>query len=1191
MTMMKKPLEEPDSKGNLIFIWVTHAVVWFLYRELLEMTCRLANTLKSHGVRKGDRVAIYMSMCPTAVAAMLACARIGAVHTVVFAGFSSDALAGRIQDAECKVVITCNQGVRGGRVSHLKATVDMAVKSCPSVKSVLVAQRTNHSVPMGELDTPLEEAMARESCVCPPEPMDSEDMLFLLYTSGSTGKPKGIIHTQAGYLLYTSLTHQYVFDYCPGDVFGCVADIGWITGHSYVVYGPLANGGTTVLFESTPVYPDPGRYWEMVQRLRINQIYAAPTALRLLLKYEDSWVKKYDRSSLRTLGSVGEPINHEAWDWFYNVVGEGRCPLVDTWWQTETGGVCIAPRPAEPGAEIRPAMAMRPFFGIQPALMDEVVKMNSAIVVFLNDVEKVRKLTQNGIVGNNETILVSPLSSPDKKVMLCNVPPFISDEAIGKELSQYGRMVSHIKKIPLGCKSPLTLSVLNVVKLDILLRPALRGRVTPVFLSDRGGTRAELAGVFPPAAAVRAATEGPGAAAAPDLTGSEPQAQSAAQKPTGATPAPEKPAKPDQKKLWSTEKSSVGSGAACADRGRHGGAGQPHGNTGHYTSAGGRGRRGHESGDLLSEPTEIHKQKVSFYSKLYSSEWSGAQVVEDSFLMDLPKLSERAARELDRELTLEELHEALQRMENGWASGIDGLPGEFYKAFCAVIGQDVLDVLQDSIRRGELPLSCRRAILTLLLKKGDLTHLKNWRPVSLLCTDCKLLSKALASRLTKGQVLTGNDVSGALCIGQPWPGMARSIYGDHQRFVDAYFKPYPGYYFTGDGAYRTADGHYQITGRMDDIINVSGHRLGTAEIEDALDEHPDVPETAVIGISHDVKGEVPFAFVVMKENVSENQETVVKELRQLVATKIAKYAVPDHFLVPPSGPTGNLAHRNSTTVRLPTHQPIPIPISLEGLWWGKWGKQVGEARSKAGQVGGARGKAGRPEGPKRRPQPSRRAERRPPPSSRAERRPPTRNRAERRPQPGWAESPRREGGRDPGAADNLLPRREVRRRPPRRTGSGVTSPMGTEAERVPAKKKKKGKKNQAGNLLLRREVMRHPPRRNGGGATSPTGTEAERVPEKKKKNQAGNLLRRREVRRRPPRRNGGGAMSPTGTEAERVVKRLPKTRSGKIMRRILRKVVMGELDSLGDVSTLDDPSVVNEIIEAHQRYRNQAARV
>ncbi|XP_060789243.1 acetyl-coenzyme A synthetase 2-like, mitochondrial isoform X2 [Neoarius graeffei] len=343
------------------------------YRELLEATCRLANTLKSHGVRKGDRVAIYMPVSPIAVAAMLACARIGAIHTVVFAGFSSDALAGRIQDAECKVVITCNQGVRGGRTINLKVMVDMAVKACPSVKSVLVAHRTDHGVPMGELDTPLEEAMAKESCVCPPEPMDSEDMLFLLYTSGSTGKPKGIVHTQAGYLLYTGLTLQYVFDHCPGDVFGCVADIGWITGHSYVVYGPLANGGTTVLFESTPVYPDPGRYWETVERLKINQFYAAPTALRLLLKYEESWVKKYDRSSLRTLGSVGEPINHEAWDWFYNVVGEKRCPLVDTWWQTETGGVCIAPWPAEPGAEIRPAMAMRPFYGIQPALMDEKV--------------------------------------------------------------------------------------------------------------------------------------------------------------------------------------------------------------------------------------------------------------------------------------------------------------------------------------------------------------------------------------------------------------------------------------------------------------------------------------------------------------------------------------------------------------------------------------------------------------------------------------------------------------------------------------------------------------------------------------------------------------------------------------------------------------------------------------------------
>uniref|UniRef100_A0A672NYQ1 Propionate--CoA ligase n=1 Tax=Sinocyclocheilus grahami TaxID=75366 RepID=A0A672NYQ1_SINGR len=341
------------------------------YRELLEMTCRLANTLKSYGVQKGERVAIYMPVSPMAVAAMLACARIGAVHTVVFAGFSSEALAGRIQDAQCKFVITCNQGVRGGRIFDLKSTVDKAVKSCPSVRHVFVAKRTNNSVPMGKLDISLDEVMVGQSPVCAPEPMDSEEMLFMLYTSGSTGKPKGIVHTQAGYLLYASLTHQYVFDYTPGDVFGCVADIGWITGHSYVVYGPLCNGATSVLFESTPVYPNPGRYWETVQRLRINQFYGAPTAIRLLLKDEENWVKKYDRSSLKTLASVGEPINHEAWEWFHNVVGDGRCPLVDTWWQTETGGVCIAPLPAEPGAEIRPAMAMRPFFGIQPALFGE----------------------------------------------------------------------------------------------------------------------------------------------------------------------------------------------------------------------------------------------------------------------------------------------------------------------------------------------------------------------------------------------------------------------------------------------------------------------------------------------------------------------------------------------------------------------------------------------------------------------------------------------------------------------------------------------------------------------------------------------------------------------------------------------------------------------------------------------------
>ncbi|XP_067901861.1 acetyl-coenzyme A synthetase 2-like, mitochondrial isoform X2 [Heterodontus francisci] len=450
------------------------------YRELLETTCRLANTMKRHGVQKGDRVAIYLPVSPLGIAAMLACARIGAVHTVIFAGFSSQALGGRIRDA----------------------------------------QRTDKKVPMGNTDIPLEEEMEKEQPVCDPESMDSEDLLFLLYTSGSTGKPKGLVHTQAGYLLYASLTHKYVFDYQEGDIHCCVADIGWITGHSYVVYGPLCNGGTTVLFESTPIYPDPGRYWETVQRLRINQFYGAPTAIRLLLNYGDSWVSKYDRSSLKMLGTVGEPINHEAWKWFWKVVGDGRCTLVDTWWQTETGGICISPRPSEKGAKILPAMAMRPFFGIQPALMDE-----------------------------------------------------------------------------------------------------------------------------------------------------------------------------------------------------------------------------------------------------------------------------------------------------------------------------------------------------------------------------------------KGNRLEGNDVTGALCITKPWPGIARTIYGDHPRFLNSYFEKYPGCYFTGDGAHRSEEGYYQITGRMDDIINIGGHRLGTAEIEDALAEHPDVPETAVIGYPHDLKGEAAFAFVVLKDTRTISEPVIIKDLKSTVASKIAKYAVPDQILI------------------------------------------------------------------------------------------------------------------------------------------------------------------------------------------------------------------------------------------------------------------------------------------------------
>ncbi|XP_062912401.1 acetyl-coenzyme A synthetase 2-like, mitochondrial [Mobula hypostoma] len=512
-----------QSPNKVALIWERDepgTEVRITYRELLETTCRLANTLKRYGVKKGDRVALYLPVSPLGIAAMLACARIGAVHMVVFAGFSSQALAGRICDAQCKVVITCNQGVRGGRIIELKRTVDEAVKTCPTVRHVFVGQRTDKKVPMGEIDIPLEEEMEKEQPVCDPESMESEDLLFLLYTSGSTGKPKGLVHTQAGYLLYASLTHKYVFDYQEGDIHGCVADIGWITGHSYVVYGPLSNGGTTVLFESTPIYPDPGRYWETVQRLKINQFYGAPTAIRLLLKHGDSWVSKYDRSSLKTLGTVGEPINHEAWQWYHNVVGEGRCTLVDTWWQTETGGICISPRPSEEGAKIVPTMAMRPFFGIELALMSE-----------------------------------------------------------------------------------------------------------------------------------------------------------------------------------------------------------------------------------------------------------------------------------------------------------------------------------------------------------------------------------------KGNRMEGNDVTGALCITNPWPGMARTIYGDHQRFLRAYFNEYPGYYFTGDGAYRSEEGYYQITGRMDDVINISGHRLGTAEVENALDEHPQVPETAVIGFPHEIKGEAAFAFIVLKdlENISES--AIIKDLKSMVASRIAKYAVPDHIMI------------------------------------------------------------------------------------------------------------------------------------------------------------------------------------------------------------------------------------------------------------------------------------------------------
>ncbi|XP_068730441.1 acetyl-coenzyme A synthetase 2-like, mitochondrial [Montipora capricornis] len=486
------------------------------YRELYEMVNKMANLLKSHCVKKGDVVCIYMPVSPLAVAAMLACARIGAPHSVVFAGFSSEALASRIVDANAETVITADQAVRGGKVSDLKKMVDKAVASSPCVKRVFVASRTGADVPMGAIDFSLEKEMSKQPGECEPEPMDSEDTLFLLYTSGSTGQPKGVVHTQAGYLLYAKLTHRYVFDYHPGDIFGCVADIGWITGHTYVVYGPLSNGATTVLFESTPTYPDPGRYWEMVERLRINQFYGAPTALRLLLKSSSSFVTKYDRSSLKLLGTVGEPINAEAWRWYSEVVGEKRCVIVDTWWQTETGGILLSPRPAPDDSPVKPEYPTRPFFGVKPVLLDE-----------------------------------------------------------------------------------------------------------------------------------------------------------------------------------------------------------------------------------------------------------------------------------------------------------------------------------------------------------------------------------------KGRELMGNDVKGALCISTSIPSMSRTIYGHHQRFLDTYYNPFKGFYFTGDGALRDQDGDYRITGRMDDVINVSGKRLGTAEIEDAMDSHDAVAETAVVGFPHPIKGEGIYAYAILKDNATITAEELRKDLKDIVRQKIGSFAVPE----------------------------------------------------------------------------------------------------------------------------------------------------------------------------------------------------------------------------------------------------------------------------------------------------------
>ena len=339
------------------------------YRQLHEEVCRFANVLKARQVKKGDRVTIYMPMIPEATYAMLACARIGAVHSVVFGGFSPDALAGRILDCESTCIITSDEGVRGGKIIPLKANTDAALAQCPDVKTVVVVQRTANNVAMQDgRDIWYHEEKAAVSADCPAEEMNAEDPLFILYTSGSTGKPKGVLHTTGGYMVYASMTHEYVFDYKDGDIYWCTADVGWVTGHSYIVYGPLANGATTLMFEGVPNYPDNSRFWQVCDKHQVNIFYTAPTALRALMREGTGPVKSTSRASLRLLGSVGEPINPEAWLWYHREVGDSRCPIVDTWWQTETGGILITPLPG--ATALKPGSATRPFFGIKPMLVD-----------------------------------------------------------------------------------------------------------------------------------------------------------------------------------------------------------------------------------------------------------------------------------------------------------------------------------------------------------------------------------------------------------------------------------------------------------------------------------------------------------------------------------------------------------------------------------------------------------------------------------------------------------------------------------------------------------------------------------------------------------------------------------------------------------------------------------------------------
>ena len=363
-----------EARGNQI------AIIWegddpnetkkITYRELYEEVCKFSNALKANGAKKGDRITIYMPMIPEAAVAMLACARIGAIHSVVFGGFSPDSLAGRITDCDSNIIITADEGIRGGKIIPLKENTDAALKLCSSIKKCIVVKRTGNDINWVEgRDVWYHEAMSKVDNECQPEEMDAEDPLFILYTSGSTGKPKGVLHTTAGYIVYASITHKYVFNYIDGDIYWCTADVGWVTGHSYIVYGPLANGATTLMFEGVPNYPTNSRFWEIVDKHKVNIFYTAPTAIRALMREGDEAVKKTSRSSLKLLGTVGEPINPEAWRWYYDVVGNKNCEIVDTWWQTETGGILISPLPGV--TPTKPGSATKPLFGVKPVIVDQ----------------------------------------------------------------------------------------------------------------------------------------------------------------------------------------------------------------------------------------------------------------------------------------------------------------------------------------------------------------------------------------------------------------------------------------------------------------------------------------------------------------------------------------------------------------------------------------------------------------------------------------------------------------------------------------------------------------------------------------------------------------------------------------------------------------------------------------------------